>query len=168
MEANWSSYDKSPVSQKENSLPAGRGAKKPDDRGIVIGGDGSKSSIANFGLIGVIQSTRGIGRVLGRCPTARSPFAFVFAGCLLTFILCTSGRQERHKPRLALRRGRRDRRAATAPPACWQEARRPRQGGRLLGLLRGAARVLVSLLMALQFPYLLYYDLMRHTLLTIM
>lgn len=40
MEANWSSYDKSPVSQKENSLPAGRGAKKPDDRGIVIGGDG--------------------------------------------------------------------------------------------------------------------------------
>ncbi|KAL8413920.1 hypothetical protein RB594_005234 [Gaeumannomyces avenae] len=40
MEANWSSYDKSPVSQKENSLPVARGVKKTDERGIVIGGDG--------------------------------------------------------------------------------------------------------------------------------
>ncbi|KAL8416738.1 hypothetical protein RB596_007043 [Gaeumannomyces avenae] len=46
MEANWSSYDKSPVSQKENSLPVARGVKKTDERGIVIGGDGSKCNIS--------------------------------------------------------------------------------------------------------------------------
>lgn len=38
MESNWSSYDKSPVSHKENSKPHSR--RGPDERGIVIGGDG--------------------------------------------------------------------------------------------------------------------------------
>ncbi|KAK1835606.1 hypothetical protein QBC39DRAFT_147551 [Podospora conica] len=38
MESNWSSYDKSPVSHKENSNPHSR--RGPDERGIVIGGDG--------------------------------------------------------------------------------------------------------------------------------
>ncbi|KAL1853579.1 hypothetical protein VTK73DRAFT_8930 [Phialemonium thermophilum] len=40
MESNWSAYDESPVSQKENSAPGRSGSKTEGEGGIAIAGDG--------------------------------------------------------------------------------------------------------------------------------
>ncbi|EHA53650.1 hypothetical protein MCOR27_001640 [Pyricularia oryzae] len=51
MESSWSAYDKSPVSQKENSQPDILGGRKGEDQGIAIGGDGmggKKGSSRNY------------------------------------------------------------------------------------------------------------------------